>query len=97
MKKGYWIAHVTVTDPEKYPSYVAANAEAFSKYEARFLVRGGDAEVVEGSAGERHVVLEFPSYQQAMDCYHSPEYAGALTLRKDCATADVIIVEGHDG
>ena len=28
MKKGYWIAHVTVTDPKKYPSYVAANAEA---------------------------------------------------------------------
>lgn len=96
MKKGYWIAHVTVTDPKKYPSYVAANAEAFSKYGARFLVRGGDAEVVEGSAGERHVVLEFSSYQQALDCYYSPEYTDALKLRQDCATADVIIVEGYE-
>ena len=25
-KKGYWIAHVAITDPERYKDYVAANA-----------------------------------------------------------------------
>jgi uncharacterized protein (DUF1330 family) len=25
-KKGYWIAHVNVTNPERYKDYVAANA-----------------------------------------------------------------------
>jgi len=38
MPKGYWIAHVDVSDPEKYKDYAAANAIAFKKYGARFLV-----------------------------------------------------------
>ena len=51
-KKGYWIAHVNVTDPERYKDYVAANAVAFRKYNGRFLVRGGDSVVAAaGSAG----------------------------------------------
>ena len=41
--KGYWIAHVDVTDPEGYKAYMAANAAAFGKFGARFLVRGGRA------------------------------------------------------
>ena len=27
-KKGYWIAHVNITNPERYKDYVAANAVA---------------------------------------------------------------------
>ena len=41
MAKGYWVVHVTVTDPDNYPKYIAADAAAFEKYDARFLVRGG--------------------------------------------------------
>ncbi len=59
MAKGYWIAHVDVTDPEGYKDYQAANAVAFRKYGARFLVRGGGAEQPEGSVRSRHVVIEF--------------------------------------
>ena len=59
MAKGYWIAHVTVKDPEGYKEYVAANAIAFKKYNAKFLVRGGPFEVKSGAAKDRHVVLEF--------------------------------------
>lgn len=94
MPKGYWIAHVTVTDPETYPKYITANARAFAKYGARFLVRAGKFENPEGSARPRNVVLEFPSYEAALACYHSPEYADALAIRKSCAEADVVIIEG---
>jgi uncharacterized protein (DUF1330 family) len=59
MAKGYWIASVDVTDPEGYKEYVAANAVAFRKYGAKFLVRGGRFEVPEGSARSRNIVLEF--------------------------------------
>src|SRR5690606_21804026 len=38
MKKGYWIGLVDVGDPEEYKAYVAANAVAFDKYGARFVV-----------------------------------------------------------
>lgn len=93
-EKGYWIAHVTVTDPERYPDYVAANAEAFEKFDARFLARGGEAVQPEGALGDRHVILEFESFEVAKACYHSQEYAKALDIRKTCAKSDLVIVEG---
>ena len=93
-KKGYWMAMVDITDPDGYPQYVAANKAAFDKYGAKFLVRGGDGEVFEGSAATRLVVIEFESYQQALDCYHSPEYQAALKLRKAYSTAHFAVVEG---
>ena len=97
MAKGYWVGHVTVTDPEAYKAYVAANAKAFSKYGARFLVRGGQYASVEGMARQRHVVIEFPSYEAALACYRSPEYQEALRLREPASEADIIVVEGYDG
>src|SRR5262245_1344517 len=62
-RRGYWIGHVDVTDPEGYKAYVAANAGPFAKYGGRFLVRGGTKEVLEGKVRARTVVMEFPSYQ----------------------------------
>lgn len=97
MTKGYWIARVDVTDPEGYKAYVAANAEAFKKYGAHFLVRAGRFERLEGSSRSRNVVIEFPSYQAALDCWKSPEYQAAMKLRLPVSTADVLVVEGYDG
>ncbi|MCA0425103.1 MAG: DUF1330 domain-containing protein [Proteobacteria bacterium] len=94
MKKGYWMAMVDITDPDSYPQYIAANKAAFDKYGARFVVRGGEGQVLEGPAATRLVVIEFDSYQQALDCFHSPEYQAALALRKKFATAHFAIVEG---
>lgn len=93
-KKGYWIAMVDVTDPEGYKDYVAANAVAFEKYGAKFVVRAGRNEQPEEPAGTRHVVIEFDSYDTALACYRSPEYQAALALRRPCATARLAIVEG---
>jgi uncharacterized protein (DUF1330 family) len=96
-RKGYWIAHVDVTDPEGYKPYQIANAVPFSKFGARFLVRGGTCEVVEGKARARTVVMEFPSYQAALDCYRSPEYEASKALRKGKAEVDLFVIEGYDG
>ena len=48
MAKGYWVANIDVTDMDGYKAYVAANAEAFRKFGAKFLIRGGRSEAVEG-------------------------------------------------
>lgn len=93
-KKGYWMGMVEVTDPDNYPKYIAANAAAFEKYGAKFLVRGGQFEVFEGPAASRLVVIEFDSYQSALDCYHSPEYQAALKLRQQYSNAHFAVVEG---
>lgn len=96
MPKGYWIAHVTVTDPEVYKEYVAANAIAFKKYNAKFLVRAGKFELKGGTAKERHVVIEFDSYATALACYESPEYKAAAKIRDRAGLVDIVVVEGWD-
>ena len=72
MAKGYWVARVDVSDVDRYRGYVAANAAAFKQFGAKFLVRAGAFENPEGTARSRNVVIEFPSYQAALDCYASP-------------------------
>ncbi len=96
MAKGYWIARVDVIDPEAYKAYIAANAGPFKNYGARFLVRGGRFENPEGTSRSRNVVIEFPSYQEALDCWHSPEYQSAAALRQSASTGDLLIVEGYE-
>ena len=96
MPKGYWIVSLDVSDPEKYKDYLAANVEAFKKYGARHLVRAGKFENPEGTSRSRNVVVEFPTFQAAHDCYYSPEYQKAIQFRKPVSTGDLIIIEGYD-
>ncbi len=97
MSKGYWIAHVDVDDMEKYKDYIAANAGPFGAYGARFLVRGGAREVKEGAARARTVVIEFPSYEDALACYESDGYQKAKALRDPVSFGDLVIIQGYDG
>lgn len=97
MPKAYWVARIDVTDPEAYQNYVSANGKAFSKYGARFLVRGGRFEAPEGTPRTRNVVIEFTDYDTALACYHSPEYAVARDFRIPAAVGEVLIIEGYDG
>lgn len=94
MPKAYWIARVTVNNPDIYPQYVAAAKPAFEKHGARFLVRGGPYEAMEGEARARNVVIEFESMEQALACYRSPDYQAAVAIRQSCADGELVIVEG---
>ncbi|WP_439574163.1 DUF1330 domain-containing protein [Phreatobacter sp.] len=97
MPKGYWIARVDVRDAESYKNYVAKNGIAFAKFGGRFLVRGGTFEPVVGSSRSRNVVIEFPSYEQALACWNSPEYRDARAEQKGGADMDAIVIEGYEG
>lgn len=92
--KGYWIARVTVTDPDRYKGYAEMAPEAFRKYNARILARGGRFEQLEGEGRPRNVVIEFDSLEQALACYRSPEYQAAREKRKGAGEAEIVIVEG---
>lgn len=97
MAKGHWIGRVDVDDLEHYQDYVKANAPAFEAYDARFMIPGGQFKTVEGQSRARNVVIEFPSYQAAVDCYNSDVYQSAKSFRDPVSVADLIIIEGHDG
>ena len=97
MAKGYWIGRVDVNNDEAYKPYAAANPAIFKKFGGRFVVRGGKFEAPEGNARKRNVVIEFPSYQAALDCYNSPEYQANIKVRQPHSTIDIILIEGYDG
>ncbi len=92
--KAYWIARVTVTDPDPYKLYAEAAPEAFKKYNATILARGGRCEQLEGDGRPRNVVIEFGSYEDALACYNSNEYQRARKHRLDAGVAEIVIVEG---
>lgn len=94
MPKAYWIARVTVTDPDQYKLYAEAAPIAFKKYNATPLARGGRANQLEGEGRPRNVVIEFPSFDDAVACYNSPEYRAAKVKRKGAGVAEIVIVEG---
>ena len=93
MPKAYWIAFVTVTDPEAYAGYQQHAPAAFAKYGAKFLVRGGKAETMEGAEWQRHVVIAFESKARALACYNSPEYQSARKNRSGACEANIVIVD----
>lgn len=94
MAKGYWIARVDVNDAEGYKAYIAGAAPAFQQFGAKFVVRGGRCHAAEGQARARNVVIEFPSYQAALDCYNSSAYQAARAHRLPVSIAELVIVEG---
>ncbi len=90
----YWIAHVTVTDPERYKAYQALAPSAFAAFGGRFLARGGAHSVLEGPALDRHVIIEFPNLEAARACYASPAYTAARQARDGASIAHVTLVDG---
>ena len=96
MPSAFWIAHVTVTDPEAYGRYAKGATEAIAAHGGVFLARGGRYVQLEGTDRSRNVVARFPSLEQAVACYNSPEYQAALEHAKGAAVRDLVVVEAAD-
>ena len=92
----YNIADVDVHDPVAYEPYRAMAAAAIAKHGGRYLARGGEVEVREGTwQPQRAVILEFDSFAAAKGFYESDDYAPALALRTSIATTNLVIVDGY--
>ena len=92
---GYVIADMTVTDPETYAGYRALTPGTIAAFGGRFLVRGGDHEVIGGTwTPGRLVLLEFESPARAAAWYDSPAYVEARAIRQSASTGNVILLKG---
>lgn len=96
MQKGYWIVRVDVNDPVAYHAYLELAPQCIKNFGGRFLARGGRHEVPEGVTRSRNTIVEFPSYDAAVECYHSPDYQTARAKRAEVAEMDLVIIEGFD-
>jgi uncharacterized protein (DUF1330 family) len=91
----YVIYQGEVFDPERYEEYKRLVAPNIAAAGGRYLVRGGQAEALEGELpGGRTVVVEFPTMQAAVDWYRSEEYSAIRKVREGAARANIYVVEG---
>lgn len=91
----YVLAEVEITNPEGYREYTTLVPATIAQYGGRFLVRGGNAEVLEGDWPQRRrVVIEFPSMEAARRWWDSPEYAKPKAMRRANSDGRLILMEG---
>lgn len=100
MTKGYILVEVDIPDMQAYRAsgYMDMAEAAIAKHGGRFLVRSGNAEIIEGSGPMgRIVILEFPSRAAAATFFHSDDYAPALALRQSMSNARGILLDEYAG
>jgi uncharacterized protein (DUF1330 family) len=92
----YLVGRVDVRNPSWLEEYGPKTAALVEKHGGKYLVRGGDADVVEGTspAPSALVVIEFPTMQQARAWYADPDYAPLIKLRQTGSDTELILVEG---
>jgi uncharacterized protein (DUF1330 family) len=94
----YWLARSKINDPVEYKKYTDQVPGIIAKYHGKVLARGGKYRIMEGpDTFHRFIVIEFPSMEQAVACFESPEYQAAAAYRRDGAgIVENVIVEGGD-
>lgn len=91
----YALAHLrTPQINEAVLEYLERIQATLDPFSGRFLVHGGEVEVVEGTWPGTLVIIEFPDAGRARAWYDSPAYQAILHLRTDNIEADAILVEG---
>ncbi len=91
----YIIARIEVTDMEQYKKYIALTPDIIAQFGGKFIARGGQTATLEGpEESGRVVIVEFPTYDQAVAFYNSDEYQAAIKVRENAATASFVVVGG---
>jgi uncharacterized protein (DUF1330 family) len=76
---------------ESYRQLAAASIE---QHGGRYLVRGGEQQILEGTWAPATIIVEFPTIEAARAWYASADYAEALEYREEALERDLILVEG---
>jgi len=91
----YMIVQIKITRQEGWQTYREQVSKLFAEHGGRYLVRGGEVEVLEGSHdGRRVIVFEVPSMEVIRTVWNSPEYARVKKLREGLGELDVWAVPG---
>lgn len=91
----YWVARARITNPTTYKKYTDRVPEIMSRYGGKILARGGRYRMMEGPENfQRFVVIEFPTFEQGVACFESPEYQEASVFRRAGGVVETVVVEG---
>ena len=93
--KAYWVCvYEKIDNVEKLREYAVKAKPTVEKFSGKFLVRGGKNRTNDGIESPRTVVVEFPDYNTALECYDSREYQEAHDILKGHVVRHHQIVEG---
>jgi uncharacterized protein (DUF1330 family) len=93
----YAVAHMRqVTMGPAVVEYLQRIDATLAPFGGRFIVHGGEVEVMEGNWPGHLIVIEFPDRGQARAWYNSGAYQEIVTLRTDNSESDVIMADGVD-
>ncbi len=94
----YWVARSRIDDPVQYKKYTDLVPAIIARHGGKVLARGGKFRVMEGpDTFRRFVVIEFPTFEQAVACFESAEYQEAAAHRKaGGGIVENVIVDGGD-
>jgi uncharacterized protein (DUF1330 family) len=96
MPSCYIVGDVDVHDADRYKDYSSNTESTLEPFGGRFIVRGGDKEVLEGEwRPNRLVVIEFPDRESAQAWYDSEAYRAILPIRQEASTGSLVLVEGY--
>jgi len=91
----YAVAHMRqVTMGPAIVEYLERIDATLAPFGGRFLVHGGQVEVMEGTWPGHLIIIEFPDRARAHAWYQSAAYQEIVALRTDNSHSDVIIAEG---
>ena len=97
MAKGYWVScYRSITNPDALAAYAKLAGPAIEAGGGKFLARGGRVQAYEAGVGERTVVIEFPSFEQAVATHDGEAYQAAAAKLKGAVERDLRVVEGVD-
>lgn len=94
----YWVARARIDDPVEYKKYTDKVPAIIARHGGRVLARGGRYRIMEGpETFHRFVVIEFPTMEQAIACFESPDYQEAAAFRRHGGgVVENVIVDGGD-
>jgi len=94
----YWVARSKINDPVAYKKYTDLVPAIIAKFGGKVLARGGRHQIMEGPHKfQRFVVIEFPTFEQGVACFSSPEYDHAAAFRRNGGgEVETIMVDGGD-
>tara|TARA_B100000902_G_scaffold105936_1_gene107896 strand:+ start:1445 stop:1735 length:291 start_codon:yes stop_codon:yes gene_type:complete len=94
--KAYWVCiYETIDNKEKLKEYAVKAKPAIEKFSGKFLARGGKNRTNDGINSPRVIIVEFPDYNTAINCYDSKEYQEAHEILKGHVVRHHQIVEGN--
>ena len=94
----YWVARSRIHDPVEYKKYTDLVPDIIARHGGKVLARGGKFRIMEGPEKfHRFIVIEFPTLEQGVACFTSPEYKAAAAFRRAGAgEVETVMVDGGD-